>query len=134
MHEGNKNAVEELIAFDELGYTPVELMQEDRKDLLSFNPKTTMRMIHAYYFGSGFNHREAYDLCAVGLTWPEFCYHPTNKGYVLKYSQVNSLDSTVNETNLHEKFENFVENNRQNIAKKAAENLSLSWEEIEKAK
>ncbi|MEP7167460.1 MAG: hypothetical protein ABI758_05775 [Candidatus Woesebacteria bacterium] len=125
---------QELIEFDQIGYTPVDEMREDRKELLSMSPDRTMRMIHDYYFGTRFNHDEAYDLCAVGLSWPDFCYHSTNKYFILAYSKLNSTDSDTNLTDLHKRFETYVDTNRKMIAKKAAESLSLSWEEIEAAK
>lgn len=50
------------------------------------------------------------------------------KDYVLKFS---SMNSTSGKTTAHRDFEKYVDQNRQEISRKASDSLGINWEEIE---
>jgi hypothetical protein len=110
------------------GYSSLDRMEAWARDRLTSDMEGTKDWIRAYYFGTRFAHSEAYFLCAVGKTWPDFALHPENKGYVLAFS---SMNSTTGKTNTHNEFEEYVDENRQEISRKASDSLEINWEEIE---
>ncbi len=61
------------------GYDDLDFAQRHARERLSSNLDRTKGWLKAYYFGTRFVHYEAYMLCGVGRTWPNFCYHPTEK-------------------------------------------------------
>lgn len=83
----------------------------------------------AYHYGTRFSHLEAYNLCSVGKCWPEFCRHPEDPNYALDFSELNT---TTGGSERPQQFENWVDENRQVVARAAAEGLEIAWEEIEK--
>jgi hypothetical protein len=119
---------EEAWRMFEQGYSNLDRMEELARDRLTYNIERTKDWIRSYYFGTRFLHSEAYFLCAVGKTWPDFALHPDNAEYVLSFSSMNSTSGSIN---AHNEFEEWVDGNRQEISKKASDSLEINWDEIE---
>ena len=120
---------EEQLAMLGQGYSDMDVMEYwAREQLSGQNMKMTKYSIKGCYLGTHFSHIEAYMLCAVGRTWPEFVFHPENRNYVLNF---DNLNSTTDKTDRHEDFRTYVVRNKEEISRAAAEALDIAWNEIE---
>ncbi len=127
-------SVETLLQeFGKEAYTNSDLLQTltiaSYKDYLEEGYGYLESVIQAYDKGNRFFHNEAYDICAIGKTWPDFCKHPQDENLVLRSQIVNNIGEKMY---LRERFEKFVESNRAVIVGNANSALSSKLNEKER--
>lgn len=110
------------------GYFSLESVHIESKRVLLLALLNTKQLLAKYHFGSRFSHIEAYWLCGAAQFWPDFCYHSDHDNYLAGIEIVSSFKNTGD---LPKGFESWVNKNRREITKKAAQNLGIQWEEIE---
>lgn len=116
--------------FPQEDYSEVQFLQDwGIKTLLALQEEMNSYLdivLRNYKYGNRFMHAEAYELCSAGIFWPDFLYDPLRSNHVLNFGVLNSVDNL----DLRERFEEWFDLNRVDIADCAAQALGKEIEPI----
>jgi len=96
-----------------------QILKMGKEDLLYYD-----LVLKSNKYGTRFMHAEAYEVCSLGIFWPDFMRDSNRSGYVLGFAVLNSEENNY----LRYQFEEWFDLNRSEIADYAAQALGREIE------